>query len=192
MAISSFPVHTLLISICKWFSPNAINKSNRKSSRDLSEPWHTRRILTVWYARQTELISPCSDISLALFLPNCLRSLKFEFSPHPFSAFKKHPEVTTGIEQKGKKSPPREAHACSCTAHARSDSKYNVYFVTKGYSFRVCRCYCEATEHFCGTIFWVNTTKTRIMDARPFRGRIVLLGWEDYRNLINPFTLTPK
>ena len=37
---------------------------------------------------------------------------------------------------------------------------------------------------FVGTFFWVNTTKTRIMDALPFRGRIVLLGWEDYRNLI--------
>ena len=122
---------------------------------------------------------------------------------------KKNPEVTTGIEQKGKKSPPRETHARSCTAHARSDSKYNVYFVTKGYSFRVCRCYCEATENFCWNIFWVNTTKTRIMDARPFRGRIVLLGWEDYRNLIKslknlqrqketlgnkrfPFSLTPE
>ena len=104
-------------------------------------------------------------------------SVAFSYEiPRSLRIKNKNPKVTTGIEQKGKKSPPREAHACSCTAHARCDSKYNVYFVTKGYSFRVGRCYCEATENFCGKIFLVNTTKTRIMDARPFRGRIVSLG----------------
>ena len=93
-------VIAIVISFDSYFktSPNGINKSHRKSSRDLSEPWHTHRILIVWYARQTELISPCSDISLTLFLPNCLRSLKFDFSPHPFSAFSEIRHVWAQIE----------------------------------------------------------------------------------------------
>ena len=197
MAAHSFPVHTLLISICMIFLKRSFFQIVCEALNSTSPLTHFQllaKIRHVWGQ-----IEPAKQFCYFQWRD----TEEFE------NQKKKNPEVTTGIEQKGKKSPPREAHACSCTAHARSDSKYNVYFVTKGYSFRVCRCYCEATENFCWNIFWVNTTKTRIMDARPFRGRIVLLGWEDYRNLIkslknlqqqeetlgnkrSPFSLTPK